>query len=126
MKKICLDANILLEILFHRTRYDKVIEMLGNIEEVQFCVSILSADLVMYFVEIEKASKDRAWEFLEKYEKIEVLSKDLEWAHANDAGDFEGALQVGCARRHGCSEFVTLDQTLGKMYGKYIPVQTIK
>jgi predicted nucleic acid-binding protein len=126
MKKVYLDANILLEILFRRARYGKVVELLGSMEEVQFCVSVLSIDLVMYFVEIEKQPKDKAWEFLEKYEKLDMKLHDIEWAHDNDRGDFEDALQVGCARRHKCAQFITLDQSVERRYGRFISVQTIR
>ncbi len=123
MKKIFLDANVLLELLFHRARYDQVVEVLSAMRNVQFCVSVLSVDLVMYFVEIEKQSKDVAWEFLSNYRKLGTSVADIDWAHDNDKGDFEDALQVGCARRHDCSELITLDQNLGKMYGDYITVK---
>ncbi len=126
MKKVYLDANILLEILFHRARYDKVVELLGSIDEVQFCVSVLTIDLVMYFVEIEKQPKDKAWEFIEKYKKLDMTIGDIEWAHDNDRGDFEDALQIGCARRHKCTQFITLDQGIERQYGRFIYVQTIR
>jgi len=125
MKKVYLDANILLEILFHRARYGRVVELLGSMEEVQFCASVLSIDLVMYFVEIEKQPKDKAWEFLERYEKLDMTLQDIEWAHDNDRGDFEDALQVGCARRHKCSQFITLDQGVEPRYAKFISIKTI-
>jgi predicted nucleic acid-binding protein len=126
MRKVCLDANVLLEILFQRARYDKVVELLGNMQDVQFCISVLSVDLVMYFVEIEKQSKAAAWEFLKNYQKLDITIDDIEWAYDNDRGDFEDALQVGCARRHDCTQLITLDQGLGRMYGKHIAVQTIR
>lgn len=126
MKKIYLDANVLLEILFHRARYKKVVARLSELQDSQFCVSVLSVDLVMYFVEIEKQSKDIAWEFINKYQQLDLLPNDTEWAHDNDQGDFEDALQVSCARRHNCTLLITLDQSLEKMYGKYLTVQTIR
>jgi predicted nucleic acid-binding protein len=126
MKKIYLDANVLLEILFHRARYDKVVDLLDTMRDVQFCVSVLSIDLVMYFVEIEKQSKDKAWEFLSNYQTLDMTIDDAEWAHDNDRGDFEDALQVSCARRNDCVVMITLDQGLGKMYGNFLTVQTIR
>ncbi len=101
-------------------------ELLGNIEEIQFCTSGLSVDLVMYFVEIEKQPKDKAWDFLDKYEKLDMTLDDIEWTHDNDRGDFEDALQVGCARRHKCTRIITLDQGFEYQYGKFILVLTIR
>ncbi len=126
MKRICLDANILLEILFHRARYDKVVNLLDSMRDVQFCVSVLSIDLIMYFVEIEKQPKDKAWEFLSNYQILDMTIADAEWAHDNDRGDFEDALQVSCARRNDCASLITLDQGLRKMYGNFLAVQTVR
>lgn len=126
MQKVFLDANILLEILFRRARYNKTVEVLGNMQDVRFCISVLSADLVMYFVETEKQSKDKAWAFLRHYEILNMIISDAEWAHDNDQGDFEDAMQIACAKRHGCSLIVTLDRRLETMYGKHVPVQTIR
>lgn len=126
MKKIYLDTNVLLEILFHRERYYKVVSLLLNMQGANFYISVLSVDIVMYFVEIEKQSKNKAWEFLNKYQMLDIGISDVEWAHDNDNGDFEDALQIACARRHKCLQIVTLDQRLEHMYGKYIQIQTIR
>ena len=101
-------------------------ELLSGMGEVQFCVSVLTIDIVMYFVEIEKQPKDKAWEFIDKYEKLNITLDDIEWAHDNDRGNFEDALQIGCARRHKCAQFITLDQDIGRQYGRFINVQTIR
>ena len=57
---------------------------------------------------------------------LDLTLQDLEWAHDNDQGDFEDALQVGCARRHGCNQIVTLDQFMERMYGKFISIKTVR
>jgi predicted nucleic acid-binding protein len=126
MKKVLLDANILLELLFQRARYEKVVGLLSSMQEVQFCASVLSIDIVMYFVEAEKQSKQAAWEFLSSYMTLDLTSRDTEWAHENDKGDYEDALQVACARRHGCNDVITLDKKMAGMYGGYISVETIR
>ena len=126
MKKVYLDANVLLELLFHRARYEKVVKALLDAKDVQLCISVLSVDLVMYFVEIEKQSKVKAWEFLSKYHHLDLTTVDTTWAHDNDQGDFEDALQVSCALRHGCKLLITLDKDFQKMYGAFINVQTIR
>ena len=126
MNKIYLDANVLLEILFRRARYEKVVEALSELQGSEFCISVLSVDLVMYFVEIEKQSKVKAWEFLANYKHLDLTPDDAEWAQQNDRGDFEDALQTSCARRHDCALLITLDRNFEKMYGDHIAVQTIR
>lgn len=126
MHKVYLDANILLEVLFSRVRRQKVLNLLENLQDAQFCVSVLSVDLVMYFVELEKKPRGTAQEFLKRYETLDMTAQDAQWAFDNDNGDFEDALQVACARRHGCTTFITLDQGVEPMHSKHIPVQTIR
>jgi predicted nucleic acid-binding protein len=126
MQRIYLDANILLEILFKRARHPQVEKLLSSMENVQFCASVLSIDLVMYFVELDKKPKDVARQFLRKYTILNMTPKDTDWAYDNDTGDFEDALQVACARRHGCASFITLDQKLERMYGTFMSVHTIR
>lgn len=125
MKNIFLDANILLEILFKRSKYDKVIGLLSNMQDANFYISALSVDIVMYFVEQQKQSKDVAWQFLDFYNVLDLKFQDLTWAKDNDMGDFEDALQVGCALRCKCDIFVTLDKNIESKLGKYISVKTV-
>lgn len=126
MQRIFLDANILLEILFTRQRAEQVLEVLSNEKNPQFCVSVLSVDLVMYFVELEKKDKSIAWEFLQRYEILDMSPIDNRWAYDNDAGDYEDALQTACALRNRCAKLITLDRAFEKMFGSYIIVATVK
>lgn len=125
MNKVFLDANILLELLFKCKRYSQVAQILSNMPDVQFYTSVLSADLVMYFVEAENQPKDLAWNFMDNYLLLDITTEDTDWARKNDAGDFEDAMQVGCALRNNCSKLVTLDKKFGTMYDKHITVVTI-
>ena len=126
MEKVLLDANVLLDVLFRRQRHDAVINALEDMPNAQFCLSVLSVDIIMYFVESGKQSKATAWDFLNKYEILDVTRADVEWARDNDQGDYEDAVQVACARRHNCATLVTLDQKLEGLYGKYLSVLTIR
>ena len=110
MHKVFLDANILLELLFKRKRYNEVVQILYNMPDAQFYTSVLSADLVMYFVEAENQPKDLAWDFIDNYILLDITTEDTDWARKNDAGDFEDTMQVGCALRNNCSKLVTLDK----------------
>ena len=125
MKNVFLDANILLEILFKRSKYDKVVDSLNSMQDANFYISALSVDIVMYFVEQQKQSKDVAWQFLDCYNVLDLKFQDLSWAKDNDMGDFEDALQVGCAIRGKCDLFITLDKNIEPKLGKYISVKTV-
>lgn len=114
MNKAFLDANILLELLFKRKRYNQVVQILSNMPDVQFYTSVLSADLVTYFVEAENQPKDLTWNFMDNYLLLDITTEDTDWARKNDAGDFEDTMQVGCALRNNCSKLVTLDKNLAQ------------
>ena len=125
MKNVFLDANILLEILFKRSKYDKVVDSLNSMQDANFYISALSVDIVMYFVEQQKQSKDVAWQFLDFYNFLDLKFQDLSWAKDNDMGDFEDTLQVGIALRCKCDLFITLDKNIESKLGKYISVKTV-
>lgn len=88
--------------------------------------SILAVDILFYYVEKDKLDKAKAHEFISSYEILNCDKTDYLWAREHDQGDFEDALQVACARRHGCSLLITCDQKMKSMYGKYIAVRTVK
>lgn len=112
---ICLDANVVLEIVLARKREATAREVLkrhaGNLY-----ISALSAHLVMHFG-VERASLSDIRVLLQDYLVLPLDSEDFEWAfaHAQD-DDFEDALQLAVAVRHGCQTFLTFDQKLVKTY----------
>ena len=126
MQPVFLDANVLMEILFERQRNSAALDYIRGLKSVQLCVSVLSLDIVLYFVEAEKFSKQTAWAFLNHYRLLDMTASDAEWARDNDQGDFEDALQMACAHRHGCQQFITLDTAVEKRYGSFLPVVTIR
>jgi predicted nucleic acid-binding protein len=126
ISNIFLDTNILMELFFERAKREKVVEAVTALPEDYInAISILSLTTLLYYVESRNMDKTTAHAFLAGYKILDMNDDDYEWAKGNDEGDFEDALQVSCARRHGCGTFMTLDQKLEHMYGKYIQVQTI-
>lgn len=123
--RILLDTNILLELLFDRAKRPSVEKTLG--EHVgDFWISALTVTFVMYHAESAKLPKPLVWKFLDGFNASDVLVEDILWARHNDAGDFEDALQVATARREHCEKLLTLDQKFAKLYGRHLPVITIK
>ncbi len=118
------DANILLEVIQQR-KYAAVCEsFLSNNEDK--AISILTLDLIMYFVERDKLEWEPIKAFLESFAWLPVVDADAQWAFLNFKGDdFEDALQVACAVREKCSSFVTLDEQLSKKYTDNIVVHLL-
>jgi predicted nucleic acid-binding protein len=118
------DTNILLELFLVRSKHEETAKTLLDRESTIF-VSALSVNFLLYMVEKYKLPKEKAWEFVDGFRVSELLREDLAWAHDNDAGDYEDALQIAAARRQACTEFITLDKDLVKMYGHLIGVTTV-
>lgn len=122
---ICVDANILLEVIQKRVRAKACSQFLSNNEDK--AISTLTLDLVMYFAERDKLPWEPIKNFLESFNWLPIVDADAQWAFTNFEGDdFEDALQVACAMREGCNSFATLDGSLSKKYDKAIDINLIR
>lgn len=122
---ICLDANVLLEIIADRTNAQACRSFIGNTDK-ELVTTMLSVDLVFYFVEAKKLQREPAEAFLRKFTWLPLTEADGEQAFRTyDGRDFEDALQIACALREGCSEFVTLDKALAKKYADTLAVRLL-
>jgi predicted nucleic acid-binding protein len=119
------DANVLLEVILKRARATTCEQFLSNGEDK--AMSLLTLDLVMYFVERDKMTWKPVKTFLESFRWLPVLESDAQWAFVQFAGDdFEDGLQVACAIREGCDKFVTLDGPLSKRYAGNIAIELLR
>jgi len=122
---IFIDANVLLEVILKRVRSKACEQVLIN--DKNKAISILTVDLVMYFVERDKLEWEPVKTFLESFSWLPFTDSDAQWAFANFEGDdFEDALQVACAIREGCSRMVTLDRSLSKKYSQSIAIDLVR
>ncbi len=112
---IFLDANILLEIIHERERFDDAVAYVRT-HAGRLCISALTVHLVMYFG--SKVTEVKVLrQFLSDYRVLPVSVGDIDWAFDHiRGGDFEDALQVACAVNSGCTRFVTLDAALARRY----------
>lgn len=118
------DANVVLEVIEKRAHAGACEQMLRNSEEK--AISLLTLDLVMYFLERDKIAWEPTMTFLESFVWLPVTDTDAQWAFTHFKGeDFEDALQVSCAVRERCSGFVTLDKSLAKKYANVMPVELL-
>jgi predicted nucleic acid-binding protein len=123
---ICVDANIVLEIIEKRKNAEICERFLTTVAG-ERAISILTLDIVMYFVEKDKIVPAPAKAFLESFTWLPVTEADAGWAFEHfDGKDFEDGLQIACAMREGCSTFATLDQGLAKKYTAHLPVKLLK
>lgn len=114
---ILLDANILLEMLIAgRAKKEAVYQWMESNEE-DFCITMLSVHLVLYFGLKDKLTISEIKTFLADYPKIALLPEDYVAAMGflKDK-DHEDALQLAVAERVGCTGIVTLDKKFSQVY----------
>ena len=122
---ICIDANIVLDIILQRTNKSVCEDYLrqGNQE---FAVTTLTVSLVMYFAEMKNIKLREVQGLLERFTWLSVASEDGEWAFKNyNDDDYEDAMQIGCAIRNKCDRFATLDKGLFKKYQNTLSVDLL-
>jgi predicted nucleic acid-binding protein len=114
-----------LDILFERAHYYECLVELSSLDE-PACLSVLTVSHCMYFAEQKKLDLIAVRAQLEKFLVLSVSPEDSIWAFDNYAGrDYEDALQVACALRHGCTKFLTLDKDLARKYARDIKVKLV-
>ena len=122
---IFVDANVLLEVILKRNNQKACERLLSDNNDK--AISILTVDLVMYFVEKDKLSWQPIKTFLDSFHWLPILDTDVTWAFSNFNGDdFEDALQISCAIRENCKVFATLDELLAAKYGQILPVKLLR
>lgn len=122
---ICLDANVLIEIIIERKNAQACRGYVASVDE-DMSITMLSLDLVMYYAEKNKLNSTPVEQFLRQFLWLPMSDSDAEWAFKHFANkDFEDALQIACATREGCSKFATLDRGLAKKYTKVMPIDLV-
>lgn len=113
--KIFIDANILVEIIHGRQRFDDAVKFVRR-HAGTLAISPLTAHLVMYFGR-KIADQTSLEQLLSDYTILPMSQDEVNWAfsHIRD-DDFEDALQLACAIHGGCDLFVTLDEQLAQRY----------
>jgi predicted nucleic acid-binding protein len=122
---ICIDANVLIEIILGRKNAEICRKYIDSHKE-DMATTVLSLDIVMYYTESNKLSLRPVEHFLRLFTWLAITDTDAEAAFKYfEDKDFEDALQISCAVREGCSRFVTLDRGLAKKYSKEIPIDLL-
>jgi predicted nucleic acid-binding protein len=123
---ILLDANVLLEMLiFGRPKKKLVFEWMEQNKD-NYCVSMLTVHLVLYFGLKDGLAITDIKTFLSDYPKIALLSEDYVTAMELLIGsDHEDALQLASAIRTGCTGIVTLDRKFSRTYADKLKFTTV-
>lgn len=125
-KKLFLDANILMEIMFARSKLEQIQEIMSS-ERNEFYISTLTVHLLYYFSELEHVDGDFVRNLVDLAAHLPITDAMCSDAQKRYLGkDFEDCLQAACAEQSGCDEIVTLDKQFEKVSSTTLPVRLIK
>lgn len=123
-QRVFLDANVVLEVVLERSRHAAARAVMKK-HAANLAISTLSAHLIVHFGS-SRAGLPVLKELLTDYQLLGLEAVDFDWAFTNaQNNDFEDALQLAVAIRHGCNRFITLDVPLYKSYAE-LPQITVE
>lgn len=109
------DVNVLLTVAFSREGEETAAAALHGVAG-RAAVSALTVHIFAYFARKAYALATLQ-DFFAEFRILSVTSEDVAWALTNTQGeDFEDGLQLACAIRNGCSEFITFDKSIASSY----------
>lgn len=122
---ICLDANVVLELLLGRKLAQACQAYIASTED-EIAITVLSVNIIMYYAEVKHLDLLEVKRLLHDFVWLGAIEADVAWAFQYFAGkDFEDALQLAIANREGCRSFITLDKALAKKYASTMQIELL-
>lgn len=125
MSRVLLDANILMEIMFARSKLEPVSAVLHD-KRYEFWISALTVHILYYFAEIEGIDRTFTTRLTGLAAHLPITAQTIKLAQKRyNERDFEDCLQAACAELGKCDEILTLDKKFAKLSGTRLPVRAI-
>jgi predicted nucleic acid-binding protein len=125
MKRLFIDANVLIEILLDRRLSQQCIQMLEDTSQ-QYVISALTVHIVWYIAEKYSLNQSKVDEMLSIWEVLPVTANSTKAARERYNGkDFEDCLQAVCAEAGDCDLIVTIDKKFQRHSRTNLPVTLI-
>lgn len=126
MKKIFIDANILLEILLDRSLASEC-ESLVRDPSNEYAISALTVHIIWYMAEKYSLQTELIDDLLSVWVTLPVNTQIIKMARDRyDGKDFEDCLQSACAESHRCDEIITLDKHFKTHSHTVLPVTLVQ
>lgn len=124
MKKLFLDASVLMEIMFGRSKLDLISGILHN-PDYEFSISVLTTHILYYFAESKGLDRDFVKKLIDLAKQLPLNESTVLLAQQRyNNKDFEDCLQAACAELNGCDEILSLDKNFEKYSGTKLRVLT--
>lgn len=125
MSKLFVDANIIAEILFQRTKHQTARARLEQAGTWLF-ISALTVHILYYLAERDHLDPQITRAALEPFLIVPIDQRVVELAQARFSGrDFEDCLQAAAAELAGCTQIITLDQRFAEVSGAILPIEVL-
>ena len=125
MKRLFVDANVLIEILIDRRLSQQCIQILEDTSQ-QYVISALTVHIVWYIAEKYSLNQSKVDEMLSIWEVLPVTASSIKAARGRyDGKDFEDCLQAVCAEAGDCDLIVTIDKKFRQHSSTSLPVTLI-
>jgi predicted nucleic acid-binding protein len=123
--RVCLDANVLLDIILDRKRKSAVLK---KIDGTQYATTSISASIAYYYAVSDTVSNNAFKNFLRDYDILTVDELTFESAFmlAGDQNDLEDAIQIAACKQAGVQTLVTADKQLAKLYAKELKIELVE
>jgi predicted nucleic acid-binding protein len=125
MSKLFIDANVLMEIMFARSKMEQVTELFHDANS-EFFTSTITVHILYYFAEREGIDRNFVRRLTDLVGHLPVGPDLLADAQKRyDGKDFEDCLQAVCAEQNGCEEIITLDRKFAQHSNTRLSVRLI-
>jgi|GEM_PF-1279431 len=126
MNRLFVDANVLMEIMFGRSKMEQVLEVFHN-PEYEFFISALTVHILYYFAEVEGIERSFVRKLVGLAFHLPVNEKMIVLAQQRyTSKDFEDCLQAACAELAGCNEILSLDKKFHQNSGTKLNVLLVE
>jgi len=125
MKRLFIDANVLIEILLDRRLSQQCIQILEDTSQ-QYVISAVTVHIVWYIAERYNLNQNKVDEVLSIWEVLPLTAHNVKSARERyDGKDFEDCLQAVCAESGDCDLIVTIDKKFKQHSRTSLPVTLI-
>jgi predicted nucleic acid-binding protein len=126
MKRIFLDANILLEILFDRRLATECKSIVSNPSN-EYAISVITVHIVWYMAEKYNLQAQLIDDLLSVWVILPLTDQIIQVSRSRyDGKDFEDCLQASCAEAGSYDEIVTIDKHFKAHSHTELPVTVLK
>ena len=126
MKRIFLDANILLEILFDRKLAAECRSLVSSPSN-EYAISVITVHIVWYMAEKYKLQTQLIDDLLSVWVILPVTDQIIQVSRGRYNGkDFEDCLQAACAESGNYDEIITIDKHFQVHSHTELPVTVLR